>query len=157
MLDDKTRQRILEEETAKFLDPNFGQLDLSDYPDYSKPPKEESFLHEGYGQLDTTGLGLGSKALQEFINNPDYEALSIAAEETKNPELIQTVNEERAGRTAERFVKRHPEYFGTDENMEAIYNEVARAAGLVGEIDAGELYASGHSPLRILSGLTSVC
>jgi hypothetical protein len=40
MLDKRTKERIFAEETSKFMDSNFGQLDLSGSPDLDDPPAE---------------------------------------------------------------------------------------------------------------------
>lgn len=149
-LDEKTKQRILKEETEKFLDPNFGQLDLSDYPDYSKPLPEESFYDEKYSMPDMSGTGLAAKQLHAFLDNPDAESLEIAAEQTGNPDLVAHVNEERAARVAEQFIRKHPEYYGTDENFELLAAQIAEDAGMLGEIDLTKLYASGFFTLEWL-------
>jgi len=40
-MNQETRTRIIAEETAKFLDPSFSQLDLSSFPDLNHPTREE--------------------------------------------------------------------------------------------------------------------
>jgi hypothetical protein len=53
MLDKNTKQRIIEEETTRFMDDNFGQLDLSGSPDLNNPPAEEKFeLQDRYVMIE---------------------------------------------------------------------------------------------------------
>jgi hypothetical protein len=39
-MNQETRSRIIAEESAKFLDPSFAQLDLSAFPDLNHPAPE---------------------------------------------------------------------------------------------------------------------
>lgn len=49
MLDQQTKKRIIAEETARFMDDNFGQLDLSGSPDLNKPATEVFDLQDRHG------------------------------------------------------------------------------------------------------------
>jgi hypothetical protein len=44
MLDQRMKEQITAEETSRFMDGNFGQLDLSGSPDFTHPPAEETEL-----------------------------------------------------------------------------------------------------------------
>jgi hypothetical protein len=43
---DKTKERISAQETARFMDSQFGQLDLSGSPDLNRPPDDTFELRE---------------------------------------------------------------------------------------------------------------
>ena len=50
MLDQRMKERIIAEETSRFMDGNFGQLDLSGSPDLDNPPAEDKFeLQDRHG------------------------------------------------------------------------------------------------------------
>jgi hypothetical protein len=118
-MDEKTKQRIIEQETAAFLDPQFGQLDLSSYPELAKPATEtfETEDKHGLNRVDTSGLGTVNR-LKELLSNPDRAALSELARD--NPEIAAHLQEERATEIARQFVAANPRYLQTDRNFERI-------------------------------------
>jgi hypothetical protein len=88
MLDPHTKQRIISEETARFMDGNFGQLDLSGSPDLTHPVNETFELQDrhGFNRVDESGLA-GINQLKELLANPPREVVEELARETGNPEL----------------------------------------------------------------------
>lgn len=58
MLDPKTKERISSEETARFMDTQFGQLDLSGFSDLNDPLPDTFELHDrhGFNRVDDAGL-----------------------------------------------------------------------------------------------------
>jgi len=98
MLDKRTKERIFAEETSKFMDSNFGQLDLSGSPDLDDPPAEEKFeLQDRYGfnRVDESGLS-GINQLKELLAHPPRDVVEEIAKETQNPELMSELAHERA-------------------------------------------------------------
>jgi hypothetical protein len=58
MLDQSIKRRIIAEETSRFMDGNFGQLDLSGSPDLNHPPEEDKFdCRTGTALIAWTNLG----------------------------------------------------------------------------------------------------
>jgi len=151
-LDENIRKKIIQEETAKFIDESFGGLDLSDYPQFNQPPMEEDFHDDRYSMRDMSGTGIAAKQLHDFLGSPDLESLERAAYETNDPDLVSHVEEETAGAIAEEFLRRNPEYWQSDANLEAILSQLAHDAGIRGgEITSDELYQRG---LWTVDGLT---
>lgn len=70
-MNQRTRERIAREETDRFLDSNFGGLDLTGFPDLNNPPLErfEEADRHGFIRVDTSGLGSVNR-LRELIENP---------------------------------------------------------------------------------------
>jgi hypothetical protein len=67
-MDQTTRTRIAAEEESRFLDKNFGGLDLSGSPDLLHPPTEtfEAQDRHGFNKIDTSGLPTTNQ-LRTFI------------------------------------------------------------------------------------------
>jgi hypothetical protein len=49
MLDQRSKERMAAEEAARFMDGNFGQLDLSGSPDLTHSPTETFELQDRHG------------------------------------------------------------------------------------------------------------
>jgi hypothetical protein len=59
MVNQRTKEQIVAEETSKFMDTQFGQLDLSGKPDLNHPPAEDTFElqdRHGFNRVDDAGL-----------------------------------------------------------------------------------------------------
>jgi hypothetical protein len=116
-MNEKDRARLVAEQTLAFVDEQFGQLDLSGSPDFTQIPKE------GFG-TDKHGLNVvvesGSNKLRELAENPDTETLERIAQETGNPDLIETLTDERELAEANKFMASHPSYYRDDSNYEQI-------------------------------------
>lgn len=112
------RTRIIAEETAKFLDPSFSQLDLSAFPDLSHPAPEEFATEDRHG-LNRVVVS-GSNQLRALAENPDRETLEQIARETGDPGLIERVQDERENTEAKAFVATHPSYYRHDDNYNVI-------------------------------------
>jgi hypothetical protein len=58
MMDQRTKERISAEETARFMDSQFGQLDLTGSPDLQHPLAETFELQHvhGFNRVDDAGL-----------------------------------------------------------------------------------------------------
>lgn len=76
MLDSQAKQRLLAEETARFIDGSFGQLDLSGIPDLTHPVTEIFELQDrhGFNRIDESGLA-GINQLKQLIANPPREVV----------------------------------------------------------------------------------
>ena len=118
-MDEKTKQRIMEEETKKFLDEGFGQLDLSSYPDLEKPVTDtfESEDKHGLNRVDTSGLG-GANRLKDLVRNPDAAALSELARE--NPDLAEKLQSDNADLIARQFRMRNADFVNSAFNQDQI-------------------------------------
>jgi hypothetical protein len=117
-MNQETRSRIIAEETAKFLDPSFAQLDLSAFPDLSHPVAEEFAAEDRHG-LNRVVVS-GSNQLRALAENPDREALEQIARETSDAGLIERVQDEREDAEARAFIATHPSYHRTDANYDAV-------------------------------------
>lgn len=116
-MNEQTKQMI-EAEAERFIDSQFGGLDLSSFPNLQKPATEESAAEDKHG-FSNVDFGQGNP-LKSFAENPDEETLSRIAQETGNSELAAQLAEERATQVAKDFVTQTPQYLQTDENFEAI-------------------------------------
>jgi hypothetical protein len=117
-LNQARRNRIIAEESAKFLDPSFAQLDLSSFPDLNHPAQEE-FVSEDKHGLNRVVVS-GSNQLKALAENPDREALEQIAKETGDPGLVERLQEDREVAEAKAFMSATPSYYRTDENYDAI-------------------------------------
>jgi len=117
-MNQEIRSRIIAEETAKFLDPSFSQLDLSSFPDLNHPALEE-FAAEDKDGLNRVVVS-GSNQLKALAENPDREALEQIAKETGDPELVERLQDERENAEAKAFMAANPSYYRHDGNYEAI-------------------------------------
>ena len=112
------RARIIAEETAKFLDPSFSQLDLSSFPDLNHP------AHEEFATEDKNGLNRvvvsGSNNLKALAENPDREALEQIAKATGDPGLVARLEEDHEVAEAKAFMSANRSYYRTDENYETV-------------------------------------
>jgi hypothetical protein len=96
-MDQRTKVRTIAEETSRFMDENFGQLDLSGSPDLNHPPAEDTFElqdRHGLNRVDESGLA-GINQLKELLTNPPREVVEEIAQEMHNPELISELANER--------------------------------------------------------------
>ena len=126
-MNQRTRERIAREESERFLDSNFGGLDLSGFPDLNNPALErfkEADRH-GFSRVDTSGLGSVNK-LRDLIENPTRDVLEEVARETRNPKLVEALTDERAEALAGEFIRRNPQYLRDDDNLEAIVDFLAQ-------------------------------
>lgn len=120
-MDNTTRARMIADETAKFMDLNFGQLDLSGFPDLQHPVEDrfEPCDRDGLNRIDLSGMPMTNR-LKEFLRNPDAESLQRVANETGDIELIGKLEEDRRENEAIAFLSTHPDYHVCDENYNAI-------------------------------------
>lgn len=118
MLTEEQKAKIIAQESAAFLDPNFGQLDLSGSPSLQPLPDDK------FSASDKDGLNnvvvSGTNLLKQFAENPDTESLDRIASETGNSELASQLAEERASRVAKEFVNQNPQYVQSVANFEAV-------------------------------------
>ena len=139
MLDQQTKQRITAEETARFMDGAFGQLDLSGSPDLTHPVTETFELQDrhGFNRVDESGLA-GINQLKDLLANPPSKVVEELARETGNPELVAQLADERATAVANEFRRRNPGYLKCDANWRSIVETMAH--NLLGEdnLDADE-------------------
>jgi hypothetical protein len=157
MLDQRMQDRTIAEETTRFMDGNFGQLDLSGSPHLNHPPAEDKFElqdRHGFNRVDESGLA-GINHLKDLLANPPREVLEEIAQATRNPELIAELADERAEQVANEFRRRNPGYLKCDANWRSIVATVAH--NVLGEDDleaedAQELLISGgHWTLQNLT------
>jgi hypothetical protein len=157
-MDQKTRDRIAREESGRFLDENFSQLDLSGFPDLANP-KTESFESEdrfGFNNVDLAGLASVNR-LKDLIESPDDATLAELAAETGDPNLIAKVNDARAEEVARQFVAAHHDYYRTDENRESMI--LCLAYNVFGveyddaELAEQKLISGGHWTLQNLNAV----
>ena len=76
MPDQRTKEQIIAEETSRFMDENFAQLDLSGSPDLNHPPAETFELQDrhGFNSVDESGLA-GINQLRELLANPPRDVV----------------------------------------------------------------------------------
>jgi hypothetical protein len=156
MLDQGTKYRIIDEETSRFMDGNFGQLDLSGSPDLNHPPEETFELQDrhGFNRVDESGLA-GINQLKELLANPPREVVEEFARETNNPELMSELANDRAEEVAHEFRRRNPDYLKCDANWRSIVGTMAH--DLLGEDDLETedaqdfLISGGHWTLQNLT------
>jgi hypothetical protein len=117
-MNQETRIRIIAEETEKFLDPSFSQLDLSGFPDLHHPAPEE-FATEDRNGLNRVVVS-GSNQLKALVENPDHELLEQLAKETGDPGLMERLKDDREEAEARAFVASNRSYYRSDQNYEAI-------------------------------------
>lgn len=122
-MNEQTKQMI-EAEAERFIDSQFGGLDLSGFPNLQKPANEESAASDKHG-FSNVDFGQGNP-LKSFIENPDGESLERLARETGDPELQMKLAEEKASSIAREFVVKAPQYVQTDANFEAIIDYMLR-------------------------------
>jgi len=127
-MNQEVRARIIAEETAKFLDPSFSQLDLSSFPDLNHPSVEQ-FAAEDKDGLNRVVVS-GSNELKALAENPDQEALEQIAKETGDPGLIERLQEDREVVEAKAFMTAHRAYFRSDDNYDTM-REYLEERGLV--------------------------
>jgi hypothetical protein len=94
-MNQRQRAQMVAEETARFIDANFGQLDLRGSPSLSTPINEPFAPHDKFGlnNIDIRPLS-GVTGLREFITNPDIATIREIAKETGDPHLLAAVAEE---------------------------------------------------------------
>ena len=123
-----TPTQIVEQETAKFLDNNFGQLDLSGCPTCLPQPSEEDELPDPrFAPLDSRGVGLGAAALKREIEKMVYdpEVQAQVMRESGDPELLAEIQQEQAERVAREFRRLNPSYYRSPENWQALVTRLA--------------------------------
>jgi hypothetical protein len=110
-----TKDQLIAEESARFIDQAFGQLDLSGSPDWRKP------LDDKFEQCDRSGLNnvtlTGTNQLKALVENPDIETLERLAEETQDPKLIERIQDDQELREAKAFMHATPSYHRTDQEL----------------------------------------
>jgi len=149
---DEKKLKALQADADSWLDATFGSLDMSAYPDFKKPQKEESFIDERFGQrLDTTTSDQAA-ALKRFVNNPDDETVRRVISETGDADLQQRLTDDREASEAVAFTSSTPEYFPSDRNYRALRRYLDRhgldftAANL--SLAYGQLTREGRLELR---------
>jgi len=110
--------QIIQEETARFMDENFGGLDLSSFPNLQEPPADILLDDDRFSQPHSAFAGLDSSGLQRFLSTPDSDALADLA--TADPEMAERLEDSVAQDAAEEFIRRNPDYLRTDRNFESI-------------------------------------
>jgi hypothetical protein len=120
-MDHKTKIRIAAEESRRFLDDNFAQLDLSGSPDLTNPieDKFEPCDKDGLSNVDVSGLP-STNLLKQFLSDPDTETLEQIAKETGDPELVERVRDNREDIEARAFISKHSDYYSSESNYDAI-------------------------------------
>ena len=156
-MDQRTKEQIVAEETSKFMDTQFGQLDLSGSPDLNNPRAEEQFElqdRHGFNRVDESGLA-GINHLKELLANPPRDVMEEIARETGNPELVSELAHERAEDIAHEFRRRNPGYLKCHANWRSIVETLADnvlGEGDLGAEDAQELLiANGQWTLQNLT------
>src|SRR5437763_15569842 len=121
MLDQRIKERMAAEEAARFMDANFGQLDLSGSPDLTHPPTETFELQDrhGFNRVDESGLA-GINQLKELLAPPPREVVGEIARGKGNPEVISGLAEESADDVAREFRGRNPDYLTADVHWRII-------------------------------------
>ena len=157
MLDQRTKEHIIAEETSRFMDGNFGQLDLSGSPDLNNPPAEDKFElqdHHGFNRVDESGLA-GINQLKELLANPPREVVEEIAKETGDPELISELAHERAESVAHEFRRRNPGYLKCDASWRSIVQTMAHRCLGEDDLDTDDaqelLIANGYWTLPNLT------
>jgi hypothetical protein len=147
-MDQRTKERIIAEETSRFMDGNFGQLDLSGSPDLNQPPTDGFELQDrhGFNRVDDTGLA-GVNQLKELLANPPRDIVEEIAKDTQNPDLISELAQDRAEEVAREFRRRNPGYLKCDANWRSLVETMTH--NLLGEDD---LEAEDAEPLLINGG-----
>lgn len=118
-----TPQQVAEMEAQKFLDSNFGQLDLSGCPTCLTQPSEEADLPDPrFAPLDNRGAGLGAAALKSDIEKMVYdpEVQVQIARETGNAGLLADIQMQQAEEIAREFRRLNPSYYRSPENWETL-------------------------------------
>ena len=148
MLDQRTKERIFVEETSRFMDGNFGQLDLSGSPDLNHPPADKFELHDrhGFNRVDDAGLA-GINQLKELLANPPRDVVEEIAKETQNPNLVSELAHDRAEDVAHEFRRRNPGYLKCDSNWRSMIETLAHNF-----LDEDDLEAEDAQELLISSG-----
>ncbi|MGD1082492.1 MAG: hypothetical protein ABR881_29600 [Candidatus Sulfotelmatobacter sp.] len=156
-MDQRKKERIIAEETSRFMDGNFGQLDLSGSPDLNHPPAEEKFElqdRHGFNRVDESGLA-GINHLKELLANPPREVIEEIANETGNLELISELAHERAEDVAHEFRRLNPGYLKCDGNWRSIVETLAHNFLAEDDLEAEDaqelLIANGHWTLPNLT------
>jgi hypothetical protein len=151
------KERLIAEETTRFMDDSFGQLDLSGSPDLDHPPAEHKFeLQDEYGfnKVDQAGLA-GINQLRELLANPPREVVEELAKETGNPDLIANLAEDRAESVAKEFRRRNPGYMKSDANWRTIVQVLAHNCLDDDDLEVDEaqelLISGGHWTLSNLT------
>ena len=139
MLDQKTKERITAEETARFMDTQFGQLDLSGSPDLNHPPADRFELQDrhGFNRVDDAGLA-GINQLKALLANPPRDVMEELARETNNPDLVYEVAQDRAEHVANEFRRRNPGYMKCDANWRSVVETLAHNFLREDDLDAEE-------------------
>jgi hypothetical protein len=149
MMDQRTKARISAEETARFIDSQFGQLDLSGSPDLSHPLADTFELQDRHGlnRVDDAGLAVINQ-LKELLSNPPREVMEELAKETNNPELISELAHERAEEVAHEFRRRNPGYLKCNANWRSMIETLAH--NYLGEDDLDALRANISETLPVV-------
>lgn len=125
-----TPKQAADIEAAKFIDSQFGQLDLSGCPSALEPPPEDELPDERFAPLDDRGVGLGAvslkAALEEMVYDRDVQ--EQVARETGNPDLLADLQAERAEQVAREFRRQNPSYFKSQANWERLVQTLAYSA-----------------------------
>jgi hypothetical protein len=133
-LDPKTARRIINEESAAFLDSNFAPLDHRGLtPDWTATAPEEFEVADKHGfnrvQTDTRG-----SLLRQFVQNPDLESLRDLGAATKDPNIAYDVMDQVSEQNAAEFRRLNPDY--SSKNSDALWRSLALSGGMTNADEA---------------------
>lgn len=117
----ETVRQAGEDEVSKWTDARFGGVDVvgiragRDYATSKVGKDNES--DPRFAPLDSRGTSLKA-AVEQMAQDP--EVIERVARETGNAGLLAQVTEERETIEAKKFMAANPDYYGSDENYEAI-------------------------------------
>src|SRR5207249_809160 len=123
-----TPKQVAEVEAQKFLDSNFGQLDLSGCPTCLPQPSEGSELPDPrFAPLDNRGAALGAAALKQSIEEMVYdpEVQSQLARETGDPDVLADIQQQQAEKVAREFRRVNAAYYKSHANWEKMVDCLA--------------------------------
>ena len=121
-------KRVAEEETNKFLDSNFGQLDISGCRSLLKPPSdEESLPDQRFARLDDRGVGLGASALKAGIEELLHDPATVeeVVRSSGDPDVLREYQHNQAEQISREFLRINPAYYRCRENWDKIVQTLA--------------------------------
>lgn len=113
--------RIVQEETAKFLDDGFAELDLSSCPNLQPQPSESNAHDDRFAKSwEDSPFARSASALKQFVENPDDEAISRVADEVGDRNLRAEIRERKQEAVAAEFCRLRPQYAKSDHNFRSL-------------------------------------
>jgi hypothetical protein len=119
-LSEAEQKRIIAQESAWIDDGSFAQLDLSAFPALQPQPPAETHDERFARDWRDTGLSRDASALQQFVSDPDSDALERAGRETGDPNLRDEVRQRKGDLIAQHFKAACPTYVPTQHNFRVI-------------------------------------